>query len=585
MSASDLRVTVVPGRGLRVGDTIVPLVSGAVHYWRHEPDSWPVLLDAVKDLGLDIVETYVPWSVHETDRGEVSFDGRLDVAAFLKLAADRGLLAVVRPGPHINAELDDFGFPRRVLDVLEHQALGPLGTPVIQHSRAGYFRCPSYSSSAFLAEVEQWYDEVLGVLTPLQWPRGPIVAMQVDNEMGYFFFVDPFVMDYHPEAVEDWRRWSGQAGDPPVDGSADPELALSWVRHKEHSRLQALTRLADAMRTRGVHVPVFHNDFNALTTPLDQAVLESSVPVDIAATDLYLTRESLDEALTAGRTLAAASQLPYVAELGAGWVADIVGIPQRLAPADADATMLALLLTGVKAWNWYMLVEREHWYGSPIDRYGRERPDLARHYRQILDLVTELDWWSFDRQADVLLLHDRESTRRHASGRIACEVNAVLDPLQFPPGLREIDPDPQQLFLTAWREAIEAAGLDVDEGSSDAPPADLSRYRLIVGPPGLDIGALVESRLPDAVQLPAPTYGWTAPAGVSLHRLIADRRILLGVLNRRPDPARIRVTGVAGRARPCWPRPAAGEGLSVAPAGVMDVDVPAYSAMVWEVVL
>ena len=59
-----------------------------------------------------------PWGVHETRSGRVDFgekDARLDVVAFLRLVAELGLLAIVRPGPHVNAELTHFGIPERII--------------------------------------------------------------------------------------------------------------------------------------------------------------------------------------------------------------------------------------------------------------------------------------------------------------------------------------------------------------------------------------------------------------------------------------------------------------------------------------
>jgi beta-galactosidase len=559
-------VSVVPQRGLRLGDEIRPLVSGAVHYWRHDPGDWERLLDAVVELGVPMVETYVPWSVHETAPGAFDFTGSRDVERFLSLAGERGLTCIVRPGPHINAELPDFGFPARVLWDPACQAHGPLGTPVIQHSRSGYFACPSYGSETFLAEVERWYDAVLPRLVAHQWPDGPVVAMQADNEMGCFFFVEPFVMDYRPELVDDWRRWSGLAGAPPTDGTDDAVRVLSWTRHKEVSRLRALRRLADGLRERGVRVPIFHNDFPHLGTPIDQAVLEVSPGFDIAANDLYVQREDLAQAVRVGRTLAGSSQLPYVAELGAGWVADCVGIPQRIAPHDEEVAILALLLVGVRAWNWYMLAEREHWYGSPIDRYGHIRPDEAALYPRLMRLLADLDWWSLERESRVLLVTDRNEERRQAGRRTANEVNAVLDPLQLPPQLRVLEEDRQAQQLGAWRHRLERLGLDFDEGSSDAPP-DLERYE-----------AVIDRQSSADLALPAPRYTWSAPEGVTLHRFTGPDREVLGMCNRTATSATVTVGGlgpstVVGRWSPGTH--SVDDSFSIA--------LPPQSAQLWEV--
>src|SRR5438309_326414 len=97
--------------GLAVGGDIVPLYAGSVHYWRLERAAWRPALEATRAMGARLIDTYVPWGVHETAPGEADFgagDARLDVAAFLRLVHELSLYAIVRPGPHINAELTFF---------------------------------------------------------------------------------------------------------------------------------------------------------------------------------------------------------------------------------------------------------------------------------------------------------------------------------------------------------------------------------------------------------------------------------------------------------------------------------------------
>src|SRR5919107_1096004 len=48
----------------------------------------------------------------------------------------------------------------------------------------------------------EWLDEVAPRISPfLRQNGGPVVALQVDNEMSYFFRPGPFEMDYHPGAI------------------------------------------------------------------------------------------------------------------------------------------------------------------------------------------------------------------------------------------------------------------------------------------------------------------------------------------------------------------------------------------------
>lgn len=48
--------------------------------------------------------SYVPWNYHEPQPGVYDFSGDRDVEAFLDLAAELGLLVILRPGPYICAE-------------------------------------------------------------------------------------------------------------------------------------------------------------------------------------------------------------------------------------------------------------------------------------------------------------------------------------------------------------------------------------------------------------------------------------------------------------------------------------------------
>src|ERR1700710_890921 len=80
-------VEVRPG-GLFLTDKneLLPLWSGAMHYWRHPPEDWSPCLDAMKAMGLRLVDTYIPWGVHETAQGTFDFGeryARLDVARFI----------------------------------------------------------------------------------------------------------------------------------------------------------------------------------------------------------------------------------------------------------------------------------------------------------------------------------------------------------------------------------------------------------------------------------------------------------------------------------------------------------------------
>lgn len=169
----------------------LPLRAGAVHYFRLEPSAWRPALQSLVSMGFRFVETYIPWQVHESGgEGEpprYHWEGRNDVRAFLREAQALGLHAIVRPGPHINAELTDFGLPERIVWSPDCQARSPRGNPVLLPVAPRAFPVPSYASEAFLREAETWLAEVAAQLEPLVWPEGPIVLAQIDNEGAMYF--------------------------------------------------------------------------------------------------------------------------------------------------------------------------------------------------------------------------------------------------------------------------------------------------------------------------------------------------------------------------------------------------------------
>lgn len=142
------------------------ILSGAIHYFRVHPDDWHHSLYNLKALGFNTVETYVPWNVHEPEKGRFNFQGQLDLERFLQIAQDLGLYAIVRPSPFICAEWEFGGLPAWLL--------------------TEDMRIRS-SDPRFIEAVAAYYDELLPRLTPRLLDRGGnILMMQVENEYGSY---------------------------------------------------------------------------------------------------------------------------------------------------------------------------------------------------------------------------------------------------------------------------------------------------------------------------------------------------------------------------------------------------------------
>lgn len=93
------------------------IISGAVHYFRVPPLYWGDRLQKARAMGLNTVETYVPWNFHEPRRGEFDFASPWrDITRFVRLAAREGLQVIVRPSPFICAEWEWGGHPSWLLE-------------------------------------------------------------------------------------------------------------------------------------------------------------------------------------------------------------------------------------------------------------------------------------------------------------------------------------------------------------------------------------------------------------------------------------------------------------------------------------
>ncbi|KAA8547039.1 hypothetical protein F0562_003468 [Nyssa sinensis] len=105
------------GRSLIIDGQRKILFSGSIHYPRSTPEMWPSLIAKAKDGGVDVIQTYVFWNLHEPQPGQYDFSGRYDLVGFIKEIQAQGLYACLRIGPFIESEWTYGGFPFWLHDV------------------------------------------------------------------------------------------------------------------------------------------------------------------------------------------------------------------------------------------------------------------------------------------------------------------------------------------------------------------------------------------------------------------------------------------------------------------------------------
>ncbi|MEM6961615.1 MAG: beta-galactosidase, partial [Myxococcota bacterium] len=416
---------------LQLGSRSVPLLSGAVHYFRLPPSSWRPCLRSLRELGLPIVETYVPWGVHELEANAIDFSHpERNLGQFLDAVEAEGLLAFLRPGPHVNAEMTCFGLPEHVVFDSACQARSPRQNPVYLGFPPLMFPVPSYASEVFHGEVARWYEAVGAVVAPRIWPDGPVVMLQVDNEAAYYFRNGPYDQDYHADSITLWHKflkkrygslaklglahrrvypsWAEVDAPSRFEAHRPEQLPqhLDWAAFQEHVLSGSLRRMRDEMAKSGLSgVPIVHN------LPLGDGGLPVSIPamnrvVDLVGLDYYHGARQHRAIKRRTLYLAGTVDFAYAPELG-------VGAPPWFTPLthrDSLFCATAAWAYGIRGFNLYMAVDRDRWYGAPIGHEGTPREEY-KDWQRCITVLKEHKFHQLQRKVEVALIFPREYAR------------------------------------------------------------------------------------------------------------------------------------------------------------------------------
>ncbi len=446
--------------GTREGTRQLPFFAGSMHYWRVEPARWAACLRAIHDLGLTIVETPVPWRIHELAPGRFDWQGPCDLGKFLEAARAAGLAVVLRPGPCVNAELNGFGIPDHVLSDPSCQARTSRGTPAWLPTPPRAWPVPSYASAAFHQRVRSWYAAVASVIEPQLAPDGPVVALGVDHEAQLAFRLGAYDLDYHPDAVAWWHQASGVTGDPPR--AWDPDDAarcVSWVRFKDQYIARALGELAHMLDDAGLgyvarfhSLPPTHDGLYAIR-PIQAAI---DGPVGIG---LFASRSGFAELRR--RSVALVSNAIPVPIAFHAAVGSFPWFPPLDAGDDRDRErdqLLSALAGGIRGFNVAMAVERERYHGSAITSEGKLEPH-ADWIGALIATLAEIEWTSLRRIAPIALISTRADARFGLATNVIDPVTPVLAELLDlgPGGAAELGTDLSAITARRWFAAITSA--------------------------------------------------------------------------------------------------------------------------------
>ncbi|ODN03705.1 Beta-galactosidase-1-like protein 3 [Orchesella cincta] len=173
-NASSNVALVAEADGFKLNGKKIKIISGAIHYFRVHPDLWRDRLKKLRAMGANTVETYVSWNLHEPKMGEFDFGNGTgdysmftDIRRYIQIAQEEDLLVLFRPGPYICTEFEFGGFPSWLQRDPDMKV------------RTNY--------QPYLDRVKIFFDALMAQVDDLLWTRGgPIIAIQIENEYGFF---------------------------------------------------------------------------------------------------------------------------------------------------------------------------------------------------------------------------------------------------------------------------------------------------------------------------------------------------------------------------------------------------------------
>ncbi|RVX16799.1 Beta-galactosidase 3 [Vitis vinifera] len=205
------------------------LISGSIHYPRSTPDMWEDIIQKAKDGGLDVVETYVFWNVHEPSPGSYNFEGRYDLVRFIRTVQKAGLgfpvwLKYV-PGISFRTDNEPFkramqGFTEKIVGLMKSERLfESQGGPIILSQIENEYGAQSKLLGAAGHDYMTWAANMaVGLGTGVPWVMckeedAPDPVINTCNG----FYCDAFSPNkpYKPTIwTEAWSGWFNEFGGP-----------------------------------------------------------------------------------------------------------------------------------------------------------------------------------------------------------------------------------------------------------------------------------------------------------------------------------------------------------------------------------
>lgn len=181
----------------------IQIHSGEMHFARVPKAYWRQRLQMMKAMGLNTVATYVFWNYQEPSPGVWDFktDNR-NIAEFIKIAGEEGMMVILRPGPYACAEWEFGGYPWW-----------------LQKEKSLVIRS---FNQPFLDSCRTYINHLAAQVKDLQITHGgPVIMVQAENEFG------SYVAQRKDISLEDHRKYSAAIKQQLIDAGFDVPLFTS----------------------------------------------------------------------------------------------------------------------------------------------------------------------------------------------------------------------------------------------------------------------------------------------------------------------------------------------------------------------
>ena len=161
-------------RAFTFGNQEQIIISGEMQYYRVDPAEWEDRLLKMKGALVNCVSSYIPWGLHEPQKGAFDYQGFKDVFLFNQMADSLGLYSILKPSGYICNEFTGGGFPAWLW------------------AEEGW---PRTADPAFLAAIDRWLENIIPQLNPYQITEGGnMIFCQLENE--YSKGNKPYLLHY-----------------------------------------------------------------------------------------------------------------------------------------------------------------------------------------------------------------------------------------------------------------------------------------------------------------------------------------------------------------------------------------------------